>query len=40
MALSDRIGVMYRGRIIREFDSSKTTREEVGFYMMGERDRA
>jgi general nucleoside transport system ATP-binding protein len=40
MALSDRIGVMYRGRIIKEFESGKTTREEVGFYMMGERERA
>jgi simple sugar transport system ATP-binding protein len=36
MSLSDRIGVLYRGRIIREFDRSETTKEEVGFYMMGE----
>jgi simple sugar transport system ATP-binding protein len=37
MALSDRIGVMYRGRVIQEFDRARTTKEEVGFYMMGER---
>jgi len=37
MALADRIGVLYRGRLIREFRRSETTRDEVGFYMMGER---
>jgi ABC-type uncharacterized transport system ATPase subunit len=40
MSLSDRIGVMYRGRIIREFDCSRTSKQEVGFYMMGEREHA
>jgi hypothetical protein len=28
---------MYRGKIIKEFERAQTTREEVGFYMMGER---
>jgi general nucleoside transport system ATP-binding protein len=37
MALSDRIGVLYKGRLIREFRREDTTRDEVGFYMMGER---
>ncbi len=37
MALADRIGVLYKGRLIREFRRSETTRDEVGFYMMGER---
>lgn len=38
MSLSDRIGVMYKGRIIKEFASEKTTKEEIGFYMMGEKE--
>ena len=37
MALADRIGVLYKGRLIREFRREETTRDEVGFYMMGER---
>jgi ABC-type uncharacterized transport system ATPase subunit len=37
MSLSDRIGVMFKGRIIKEFEREATTKEEVGFYMMGER---
>jgi general nucleoside transport system ATP-binding protein len=37
MSLSDRIGVMFKGRIIKEFKRGETTKEEVGFYMMGER---
>ncbi len=37
MALADRIGVLYKGRLIREFRRGDTTRDEVGFYMMGER---
>jgi simple sugar transport system ATP-binding protein len=40
LALSDRIGVIYRGRIIREFENGKATKEEVGFFMMGEREGA
>ncbi len=38
MSLSDRIGVIYKGRIIREFQRSETTKEEIGFYMMGEKE--
>jgi simple sugar transport system ATP-binding protein len=37
MSLSDRIGVMFKGRIIKEFGRDATTKEEVGFYMMGEK---
>ncbi len=37
MSLSDRIGVMFKGRIIKEFRRSETTKEEVGFYMMGDK---
>jgi simple sugar transport system ATP-binding protein len=37
MSLSDRIGVMFKGRIIKEFRRDETTKEEVGFYMMGEK---
>jgi len=39
MSLSDRIGVMFKGRIIKEFQREATTKEEVGFYMMGEKAR-
>jgi simple sugar transport system ATP-binding protein len=39
MSLSDRIGVMFKGKIIREFQREATTKEEVGFYMMGEKAR-
>jgi simple sugar transport system ATP-binding protein len=35
MSLSDRIGVMYRGRIVREFRAGETSKDEVGYYMMG-----
>ncbi len=34
-ALSDRIGVIYKGQISKEFTREEATREEVGFYMMG-----
>jgi len=37
MSLSDRIGVMYKGKIIKEFERGATTKEEVGFYMMGDK---
>ncbi|RKX83278.1 MAG: ABC transporter ATP-binding protein [Spirochaetes bacterium] len=40
MSLSDRIGVMFKGRIIKEFEREKTTKEEIGFYMMGEKEHA
>ena len=37
LTLSDRIGVMFKGRIIREFARDEATREEVGLSMTGER---
>ena len=40
MALSDRIVVMYRGRIVAELDAAATSYEEVGLYMGGERQAA
>lgn len=33
MSLADRIGVMYRGRIVGEFDGATATREELGYLM-------
>ena len=35
MALSDRILVMYRGRIVAELDPSQTDAAEIGLYMAG-----
>lgn len=40
MALSDRIGVMFKGRIIRELERAETTKEEVGYFMMGAGEHA
>jgi simple sugar transport system ATP-binding protein len=40
LSLSDRIGVMYKGKIIREFTQDKATKETVGLYMMGEKGNA
>ena len=40
MALSDRIVVMYRGRIVAELDAAATSYEEVGLYMGGARQGA
>jgi general nucleoside transport system ATP-binding protein len=33
LSLSDRIGVMYRGRIVGLFDRSEATRERLGYLM-------
>jgi len=33
LSLADRIGVMYRGRLVGEFDGSTATREELGYLM-------
>ena len=33
LSLSDRIGVLYRGRIVGEFDGATATREELGYLM-------
>ena len=38
MALSDRIGVLYRGELIAVLDTRATTREAVGNYMLGASD--
>lgn len=35
LALSDRIGVIYKGRISREFNRDNASKEEVGIAMMG-----
>ncbi|MDP2856961.1 MAG: ABC transporter ATP-binding protein [Bacillota bacterium] len=35
MALSDRIGVMFRGRLVAELDRDEATVERVGQYMVG-----
>jgi simple sugar transport system ATP-binding protein len=35
LSLSDRIGVMFKGRIIRELDRAEATREKIGLYMTG-----
>jgi len=35
LLLSDRIGVMFKGRIIKELDARKTTPQEIGYYMLG-----
>jgi len=40
LSLADRIGVLFKGRIIREFERSETSKEEVGFFMMGEKHEA
>jgi len=35
MALSDRIAVMYRGKIVATVDSKTATREQLGLLMAG-----
>jgi ABC-type uncharacterized transport system ATPase subunit len=37
LALSDRVGVIYDGRIAAELDGSKATMNELGLYMTGAR---
>ncbi|MDQ3855794.1 MAG: ABC transporter ATP-binding protein [Chloroflexota bacterium] len=37
MSLSDRIGVIYGGRIVAEFDASTADEQELGLYMLGAR---
>jgi ABC-type sugar transport system ATPase subunit len=37
MALSDRIAVMYEGRIVDTVDADRVTREELGLLMAGAR---
>jgi simple sugar transport system ATP-binding protein len=38
LSLSDRIGVMYKGKIIKEFATDDTNKETVGLYMTGEKE--
>ena len=33
LSLSDRIGVLYRGRLVGIFDGATTTREQLGYLM-------
>jgi simple sugar transport system ATP-binding protein len=33
LSLSDRIGVLYRGRLVGIFDGAATTREQLGYLM-------
>jgi simple sugar transport system ATP-binding protein len=37
LALSDRVGVIFKGKIIREFPHEQAVREEVGLAMTGEK---
>jgi general nucleoside transport system ATP-binding protein len=38
LSLSDRIGVIFKGKIIREFSGDEISKEKIGFYMTGEKD--
>ncbi len=38
LSLSDRIGVIFKGKIIKEFTRENAVKEEIGFYMMGEKE--
>ncbi len=40
LALSDRVGVIYDGRIVKEFSGSEATMSELGLYMTGARSGA
>ncbi len=40
LSLSDRIGVIFKGKIIKEFTHDQAVREEVGLYMTGEKSNA
>ena len=33
LSLSDRVGVLYRGRLVRTFNTNETTREQLGYLM-------
>ncbi len=37
LALSDRIGIIFKGKIIKEFSHDEAVKEEVGLYMTGEK---
>jgi simple sugar transport system ATP-binding protein len=38
LSLSDRIAVIYKGKLIKEFSREEATREQVGYYMTGEHE--
>ncbi|MFW5728490.1 MAG: ABC transporter ATP-binding protein [Spirochaetota bacterium] len=38
LSLSDRIAVIYKGKLIKEFAREEATREKVGYYMTGEHE--
>jgi ABC-type uncharacterized transport system ATPase subunit len=40
LSLSDRIGVIFKGKIIKEFRQGEATKEQVGLYMTGEQQSA
>ena len=40
LSLTDRIYVMYSGRIMAELKTSETTEDEIMFYSVGGRDKA
>jgi ABC-type uncharacterized transport system ATPase subunit len=35
LTLSDRVGVIYNGQIVAEFDPEEVTLEDIGVYMLG-----
>ncbi len=35
LSLSDRVAVLYKGRIVRQFEASRTSENELGMYMTG-----
>ncbi len=37
MALSNRIGVIYEGQIIKIFENTNISKEDLGYYMLGGR---
>lgn len=40
LSLADRIGVIFKGSIIHEFNQGEATKEKVGLYMTGEQESA
>ena len=37
LALSDRVGIIFKGRIVKEVGHEAAVKEEVGLYMTGEK---
>jgi simple sugar transport system ATP-binding protein len=37
LALSDRVGIIFKGKIIKEFAHDEAVKEEVGLFMTGEK---